>query len=114
MAPDRTHTLLIGALFILVVLLATGVSDLLHTAWQIGRPTHAQALPLPLPPSTLLSDRSIQMIVAPSGAPIVLYDPEHKRLILIVGALPRDTDVCINRRCLIDASWTMLADRPTP
>lgn len=112
MATDRTHTLLIGALFILVVVLATWVSDLLHTAWQIGRPTHAQAPVLPLPPSTLLTDHHIQMIVAPSGAPIVLYDPEHKRLMLIVGALPHDTDVCINKRCLIDTSWTMLADRP--
>lgn len=97
----------INRALILFVLAAWGLI-LFFSGMRVARAAQRQAASLP---AEFLSDRDIQAIAAPSGAPIVLYDPAHKRLMLVVGALPRGTEVCINKRCLLDTGWTALADR---
>lgn len=50
----------------------------------------------------------IQSITAPSGEPLVIYDPERARLLIIDRSLPRGTEVCIAQTCLLDTEWSLL------
>jgi hypothetical protein len=49
-----------------------------------------------------------QVIAASSGNPMIIYDRERMRVILVDKLMPRGLEVCIHSICLLDTEWQQL------
>lgn len=51
-----------------------------------------------------------QVISAPSGTPMIIYDRNRMRVVLVDKIMPRGLEVCLRSICLLDTEWQRLYD----